>query len=115
MKGLKPQRLSMLHRFVEHERAHTMVVSVLVYVPFEAPRKLFPATFQKEMKDSLKRVSKMEEAEREEFVHWAVPVFKLEKAFSKDKNAVVKKLRFHVGEDFRWMSNASTLCVRRKG
>ena len=41
MKGLKPQRLSMLHRFVEHERAHTMVVSVLVYVPFEAPRKLF--------------------------------------------------------------------------
>ena len=40
MKGIKPQRLSMLHRFVEHERKHSMVVSVLVYVPLASPREL---------------------------------------------------------------------------
>jgi uncharacterized protein YjbI with pentapeptide repeats len=40
MKVFKPQRLGVLHRVVEHRRRYTFVVSVLVYVPLEEPRKL---------------------------------------------------------------------------
>jgi uncharacterized protein YjbI with pentapeptide repeats len=40
MKVLKPQRLSVLQRVVEHRRRCTLVVSVLVYVPLAAPRRL---------------------------------------------------------------------------
>jgi hypothetical protein len=42
MKVLKPQRLGLLQRVVEHERRCTLVVSVLVYVPLDQPRKLLP-------------------------------------------------------------------------
>lgn len=40
MKVIKPQRLGLLQRVVEHERRCTLVVSVLVYVPLTSPRKL---------------------------------------------------------------------------
>lgn len=40
MKVIKPQRLSLLQRIVTHERRHTLVVSVLVYVPLDSPRNL---------------------------------------------------------------------------
>jgi uncharacterized protein YjbI with pentapeptide repeats len=40
MKVLKPQRLGLLQRVVEHDRRCTLVVSVLVYVPLRSPRKL---------------------------------------------------------------------------
>ncbi|MBW2528119.1 MAG: DUF2169 domain-containing protein [Deltaproteobacteria bacterium] len=40
MKVVKPQRLGLIHRVVEHERRCSLVVSVLVYVPLDAPRKL---------------------------------------------------------------------------
>ena len=40
MKVLKPQRLSLLHRVVEHRRRCTLVVSVIAYVPFAEPRRL---------------------------------------------------------------------------
>jgi len=40
MKVLKPQRLALLHRVVEHERRYTLVVSVITYVPLAAPRQL---------------------------------------------------------------------------
>ncbi|MBI4702260.1 MAG: DUF2169 domain-containing protein [Deltaproteobacteria bacterium] len=39
MKALKPQRLGLLQRVVEHDRRCTLVVSVLVYVPLASPRK----------------------------------------------------------------------------
>ena len=40
MKGIKPQRLSMLQRFVEHERRSTLVVTAIAYVALDAPRRL---------------------------------------------------------------------------
>ncbi len=40
MKVIKPHRLGVLQRVVEHRRKHTMVVSVLTYVPLADTRKL---------------------------------------------------------------------------
>ncbi|MBM4359264.1 MAG: DUF2169 domain-containing protein [Deltaproteobacteria bacterium] len=40
MKVIKPQRLSVLQRVVEHRRQCSLVVSVIAYVPFDAPRRL---------------------------------------------------------------------------
>ncbi|RLB64420.1 MAG: hypothetical protein DRI90_04580, partial [Deltaproteobacteria bacterium] len=40
MKALKPQRLALLQRVVEHERRYTLVVSVITYVPLAQPRQL---------------------------------------------------------------------------
>ena len=38
MKVIKPQRLGLLQRVVQHRRRCTLVVSVLVYVPLDSPR-----------------------------------------------------------------------------
>lgn len=40
MKVLKPQRLGLLQRVVEHERRCSLVLSALVYVPLRSPRRL---------------------------------------------------------------------------
>lgn len=40
MKVIKPQRLALLQRVVEHRRKHTLVVTVMTYVPVEDTRKL---------------------------------------------------------------------------
>ena len=38
MKVLKPNRLGLLQRVVQHRRRSTLVVSVLVYLPLDSPR-----------------------------------------------------------------------------
>jgi uncharacterized protein YjbI with pentapeptide repeats len=42
MKVIKPQRLGVLQRVVQHRRRCHLVVSVLVYVPFRAPKGILP-------------------------------------------------------------------------
>src|SRR5207237_812301 len=44
MKVIKPQRISLLQRVVEHHRRHTLVIGVLAYVPLSDARKLLMET-----------------------------------------------------------------------
>ncbi len=55
MKVIKPQRLSLLQRVVEHERRCTLVISTIAYMPLDAPKKLL--TEQSLWKDTTELVS----------------------------------------------------------